>query len=116
MKMVARRIANSELMVWLLLCAVSLYILYPLRSSLRFGIDLVGGTYLTLEVKTEKAVEAELVAKMQNIETKFKREHTVSLISKKLQDNSIILSFENVQQAQEAARILKIDEPELTTN
>ena len=30
----------------------------PLRKKLRFGIDLVGGTYITLEVQTDKAVES----------------------------------------------------------
>ena len=55
MKLTARRIASSELMIWLLLCVIGMYFLYPLRKTLRFGIDLVGGTYLTLEVKTDKA-------------------------------------------------------------
>ena len=40
MNSVARRIAGSELMIWLLLCGIGLYMLYPLRKSLKFGIDL----------------------------------------------------------------------------
>src|SRR5438046_1955607 len=103
----AKRIVSSELMIWLFLSGVGLYLLYPLRQTLRFGIDLVGGTYLTLEVKTNKAVEADLIGRMQNIETKFKRNRAISLISKKIENNSLILVFENTQQAQEAAHILK---------
>src|SRR5205814_9850503 len=83
------------------------------RQTLRFGIDFVGGTYLTLEVKTNKAVEADLIGRMQNIETKFKRNRAISLISKKIENNSLILVFENTQQAQEAAHILKSDERDL---
>jgi preprotein translocase subunit SecD len=113
MQLIARRIFKSELIIWLLLCAIGLYFLYPLRKSLRFGIDLVGGTYLTLGVKTEKAVEAELVSKLQGMEAKLKRDRTLSLVSKKIVDNQIVLTFENNQQAQDAARILKVDERDL---
>ncbi len=113
MKTAAKRIANSGLMFWIVLCVIGIYFLYPLRKSLRFGIDLVGGSYLTLEVKTEKAVEAELIRKLQTIDAKFKRERSISLLSKTIQDQKIILTFENQQQTQEAARILKSDEREL---
>lgn len=113
MAFTAKRIFGSELMIWVLLCGVGLYLLYPLRQTLRFGIDLVGGTYLTLEVQTDKAVEADLVSKMQGIDSKFKRNRAISLISKKIENNSLILSFENPQQAQEASRILKTDERDL---
>src|SRR5260221_548978 len=92
----ARRIVSSELIIWLLLCGIGLYILYPLRQTLRFGIDLVGGTYLTLEVKTEKAVESELISKMQNIESKFKRNRAINIVSKTIQGNihcTIALKF-----------------------
>ncbi len=113
MKLTARRIASSELMIWLLLCIVGLYFLYPLRKTLRFGIDLVGGTYLTLEVQTDKAVQAELLSKLHAIETKFKHERTIKPISKTIQNNKIILTFENNQQAQDAVRILKTDTREI---
>lgn len=114
MKSTAKRIASSELMIWLVLCVIGMYFLYPLRKSIRFGIDLVGGSYLTLEVKTNAAVEAELIRKLQSIDTKFKRDKSISLISKTVQDQKIILTFENQQQTQEAARIIKSDERELT--
>ena len=113
MKLTARRLASSELMIWLLLCVVGLYSLYPLRKTLRFGIDLVGGTYLTLEVQTDKAVEAELASKLQSIDTRFKRERSISLLSKTIIDGKIVLTFQNQQQAQDAARILKADQREL---
>lgn len=114
MESMAKRIASSELMIWLVVCMVGMFFLYPLRKSLKFGIDLVGGTYLTLEVKTDVAIEAELIRKLQAIETKFKRERAISLISKAIQQKSIILTFENQQQTQDAARILKADERELS--
>lgn len=114
MKLIARRLVSSELMIWLLLCVIGVYFIYPLRKSLRFGIDLVGGTYLTLEVQTDKAIEAELLSKLQNIDTKLKRERSIRLISKTVINKKITLVFENQNQAQEAARILKTDQRDLT--
>lgn len=113
MNSTARRLVSSELMIWLVICAIGLYFLYPLRKSLRFGIDLVGGTYLTLEVQTDKAVEAELLSKLQSIDGRIKRERSISIISKTVADQKITLVFENQQQAQDAARILKSDQRDL---
>ncbi|HLJ31135.1 MAG TPA: protein translocase subunit SecD [Candidatus Babeliales bacterium] len=112
MESAIKRFAFSGLMIWIVLCLIGLYFLYPLRKSLRFGIDLVGGSYLTLEVKTDAAVQAELVKKLQSIDARFKRERSISFLSKTVADNKIILTFENQQQAQEATRVLK-DEREL---
>ncbi len=112
MNSTAKRFANSSLMIWILLIVIGIYFLYPLRKSIRFGIDLVGGSYLTLEVKTDVAIEAELIRKLQSIETKCKRER-INILSRSVQNHKITLTFENPQQTQEAARIIKSDEREL---
>jgi preprotein translocase subunit SecD len=112
MNSTAKRFASSSLMIWILLIAIGIYFLYPLRKSLRFGIDLVGGSYLTLEVKTDVAIEAELIRKLQSIETKCKRER-INIISRTVQNQKIILTFDTPQQTQDAARIIKSDEREL---
>lgn len=65
MNSASQKILGSSLFAWLALAGLFVYYLYPLRESLRFGIDLVGGTYITLEVQTEKAIEARLVELMQ---------------------------------------------------
>lgn len=102
-----RRMAFSELSFWLVVCAIGLYFLLPLRQSLRFGIDLVGGTYLTLEVKTDKAVEAELVEQMQSVDAKLKRANRTLPMSKFIENNKIVLQFSSMQDAQMAAVDLK---------
>lgn len=107
MNLTLKRLVSSELMIWVLLCIIGMYFLYPLRKSLRFGIDLVGGTYLTLEVQTNQAIETELLSRLQGITTKLKRERSISLLSKTIENQKIILTFENQQQTQDAARILK---------
>ncbi|HSC25044.1 MAG TPA: protein translocase subunit SecD [Candidatus Babeliales bacterium] len=113
MKSTVKHIVSSELMIWLLLGVIGIYFLYPLRQSLRFGIDLVGGSYLTLEVKTNKAIEAELLNKLHNINTKLSRERSIVVTSKTIENNTIILMFQNQQQTQDATQILKTDEHEL---
>lgn len=55
-----RRVLASSLGFWLAIAALSLYFLYPLKQRLKFGIDLVGGTYITLGVQTGVAIEHEL--------------------------------------------------------
>lgn len=109
-----RRMAFSELAFWLVVCGIGLYFLLPLRQSLRFGIDLVGGTYLTLEVQTDKAVEAELVEQMQSVDARLKRANRAVPTSKFIEKNSIVLQFSSLQDAQMAAVELKTGMPELT--
>lgn len=113
MKFSLQRLLFSELTFWLTICGIGLYFLYPLRQTLRFGIDLVGGTYLTLEVQTDKAVESELVSKLQGVEPKLKQARKVLPISKKIEKEAIVLTFENIQQTQDAALFLKEAERDL---
>lgn len=54
-----KRILFSQLGVWFLITIFGVYFIFNLRNNLNFGIDLVGGTYITLEVKTEALLEHE---------------------------------------------------------
>ena len=51
---------------------------------------------------------------MANISEPMLPHRSIEHISKNVQNNAIILTFENPQQTQEAARIIKSDERELT--
>ncbi len=113
MNLSLRRMFFSELTFWLVVCGIGLYFLLPLRKSLRFGIDLVGGTYLTLEVQTEKAVEAELIEQMQAVDAKLKRAQKALPTSKHIENNTIILTFSSMQDAQMAAIELKGSMPDM---
>ena len=54
-----KRAATSQLSLWLVVTLFGAYFLYNLKDHLKFGIDLVGGTYITLDVQVEKALENE---------------------------------------------------------
>lgn len=97
----------SQFSGWLLVAAVSIYFLYPLRSKIRLGMDLAGGTYLTLEVQTEKAVEAELIEQSQTIESKLKADHKPLPQSKKIAGSTIEFTYDTPQAAQDVALSLR---------
>ncbi len=103
----ARRIWFSGLMFWLVATGICIYFLFPLKDKLRFGIDLVGGSYLTLEVKTEEAVEAELLGLTQKIAKKLKDAKRTLPLSKKVEKEQIILTFDSLDAAQNAAGELR---------
>lgn len=54
-----KRIVFSQLSVWFIITLFGVLFLMDLRKNLNFGIDLVGGTYITLEVKTDLLLEHE---------------------------------------------------------
>jgi preprotein translocase subunit SecD len=103
----AQRILFSWFTFWVLFAAAGLYLLWPIRQSLKFGIDLVGGTYITLAVQTEKAVEAELVAQVETIEKKFTGVSIDSPTTTQIKNNAIVLTFDSNQAAFAAAELLK---------
>lgn len=103
----ARKFFFSGFTLWSLIIVASLFVIWPLRQKLRFGIDIVGGTYITLEVQTDKAVEAELVSIMQSsihkLKTARKAVPTTSFVDK----NVLSMSFEDQQKAEDAAGFLR---------
>jgi preprotein translocase subunit SecD len=105
----ARRIFASELMGWIVLAGLGVYFLLPLRQSIRLGMDLAGGTYLTLQVQTEKAVEADLAEKMKSVDEKLKRAGKELPLQKIIEGNAIVLSFASINDAQIAASQLKTE-------
>jgi len=105
----ARRIFVSELMAWIVLAGIGIYFLIPLRQSIRLGMDLAGGTYLTLQVQTEKAVEAELATRMKSVDEKLKRAGKELPTQKSIEGNAVVLAFASVNDAQLAATQLKTE-------
>jgi len=100
---------SSWFTFWIVLALIFCYLLWPLRQTLRFGIDLVGGTFITLEVQTEKAVEAELQSKLQAISKKLTDAGKEAPALKTVEKGSIVLTFNSAAAAQSAAQIMQND-------
>ena len=113
MTFIARRALLAPLTWLIVFAAISLYMVMPLRKTLRFGMDLVGGTYITLEVQTEKAVAAELAGEMQALEARLKKAHKRLPRQKEIVNNVITLSFNSVQDAQEAFQVANNSMPDM---
>lgn len=68
-----KRFFYSGLSLWLVITIIGIYFIYHLGHFVNFGIDLVGGTYIRLDVQTDKAIEAELVSRCQAIITQLRK-------------------------------------------
>jgi preprotein translocase subunit SecD len=102
---------------WIILAGASAWFLEPplqvyregfyktLRKNLRFGIDLVGGTYITLEVQTDKAIEGEYLSKLHFITNQLKNANKQQPVSKVITSTGIELTFSSVNAAQEASQL-----------
>ncbi|MCL4361295.1 protein translocase subunit SecD [Candidatus Dependentiae bacterium] len=101
-----KRILSSSLFIWIALTFVGGYYIYNIKKYVTFGIDLVGGLYLTLEVQTDKAVEAEFIDAIQNIAAKLEKEDKNLPSSQKIEKNKAILNFSTQEQAKSAYQII----------
>ena len=112
MNLSARSVLFTGFSFWMLFAAVALYFVMPLRKNIKFGIDLVGGTYITLDVKVEKAVEHELQDRLHSISALLK-DSQKAVVSQKVEDGKIILTFDSESALAEAQSMIKEDYPEL---
>ncbi len=110
----ARQLLFSWFSFWVIVAVLCLYFLFPLSETLRFGIDLKGGTYITLAVQTDKAVEAELIEKMQRISDVLKKIGKKQPTTKIIEKEAIVLTFSDAATAQDTALLLKTEEPDLS--
>lgn len=100
----ARNILGSSFIIWIVCAIAGFFYLFTFEGlvprlrpdRIKFGIDLIGGTYITLEVQTDKAIEAELHDKIQSLLSKFGEE---SLESQSIHGNKAIVRFANSQDA-----------------
>ena len=103
MTLTSRPMLLVNLLIWLAITAFGGYFLTHLigkqgeKGFLNFGIDLVGGTYLTLDVKVEDAVKNDLLSSMTSMiellkkETKDCQEHQQSMKKSWLDCSLLIL-------------------------
>jgi preprotein translocase subunit SecD len=109
----ARSSIFSWFTFWVALAILFCYLLWPLRKTLRYGIDLVGGSYITLEVQTDKAIETDLLAKMQSITNRLKDTNQEMPATRTVENNAIVLTFSSAAAAQNAAQQIQGQEKDL---
>jgi preprotein translocase subunit SecD len=95
--------------IWLVVTVGGAYLLYNIRHYINFGIDLVGGTYLTLDVKVEEAVKNELLSSMQDVIDTLKKGNKELPATQEVREQQAAgtLVFSSPTVAAEALRIYK---------
>jgi preprotein translocase subunit SecD len=83
------------------------------KDRLNFGIDLVGGTYITLGVQTDKAIEAELSDKLQYFLKKMKEHEVPAPTSYVVENGQIKFTFPSVEDVRQAVEVFGTEDRKL---
>ena len=106
MTLTSRPTTLINMIIWFTVTVLGIYLLFNINKYINFGIDLVGGTYITLEVETDKALENELVDKMQSTTRLLeKAEKELPTGNPRVENEQGILSFTSAAAAQVAAEL-----------
>lgn len=103
MRLSLGRFFYSGFFLWKLAAIAGVFYLFTIQNGkivlredrLKFGIDLVGGTYITLGVQTEKAIATELADKMQFLSKKMEETHLATPTSQSIEHDHILFKFNN---------------------
>lgn len=97
---------------WFLAGAFGIYFLLNIKSFVNLGIDLQGGTYLTLNVKYQEAFKDEILAISDDIKESLKAKKLGLPISSKLlnENAKLNLEFINDSEAQKALDFIRAEE------
>ncbi|MBV8661322.1 MAG: protein translocase subunit SecD [Candidatus Dependentiae bacterium] len=114
MNIVMKRIFVSSFMGWMLFAALMVaYFGFYGKETLRFGIDLVGGSYITLEVQENDVIKTELHDKIRSFES-ILQQANIELESKPtFQNNILTFSFESKKVAQQVETLFRHEYREL---
>lgn len=121
MDLSVKSLARSSFVAWIIAALAILAYLFTFQDGkfklrpdrVKFGIDLVGGTYITLEVQTDKAVETDLADKVASLSKKYEKELNFAPVSQLIEKNEARLKFANPSEAQAVQSVIKRQESEL---
>jgi preprotein translocase subunit SecD len=110
MNMTMKRIFVSSFMGWVLFAAVTVaYFGFKGKESLKFGIDLVGGSYITLEVDENDVIKTELHDKIKSFQG-ILEQAKIELESKPTFHNNVLsFVFASKKEAQDAEVLFRHD-------
>ena len=104
----------SGFSAWILFAAIMCgYLYWYGKKDVRFGIDLVGGTYITLEVQTDDVIKNYLNDKVRNIETLVKSAKIEMDAKPLFEKEELIFKFSSPTAAREAESLIRAEEKKL---
>jgi preprotein translocase subunit SecD len=107
MTITLKRIFISSISLWLACAIFGAYFLLNLPRFINFGIDLVGGTYITLNVQVEKAYEQELYEKVQSMRSRLEKEKLALPVKQTVSGTALELGFETPDLAKKAESVIQ---------
>ena len=116
-----RTILSTSFIAWIVAAVLGLAYLFTFvdgriklrQDRIKFGIDLVGGTYITLEVEAEKAIEVEVTDKSRSLFKKMDEASMELPVGQTQEKSTVVWRFNSVQGAQEAASFVNSQEQTL---
>jgi preprotein translocase subunit SecD len=111
--MTSRSLLFSSFAAWLVVAGASLWYLSPLfipgaaGRPIKFGVDLVGGTYISLVVDIDKAIEDSLYSRVQELKKELKDDAQPTAL--KSEHGSLVATFPSVAAAREGAEYLRTE-------
>ncbi|HBS48474.1 TPA: protein translocase subunit SecD [Candidatus Dependentiae bacterium] len=124
----AKKMIIAKNLMWLALFGVGSWYLFPKlfksdapnkleMSRLKLGIDLQGGTYITLGVDINKAVENRLLSEGKYIENSFKNKNLGTLpVKQEIKDSNLVFTFPDESAAAAFYNYLKKEALSLKTS
>lgn len=110
MNMTMKRIFVSSFMGWILFAALIVaYFQYRGKDTLNFGIDLVGGSYITLEIDDSDVIKTELSDKIAAFQAIVDQANIALEAKPKLQNNALHFVFDSKKTAQDAEVLFRHD-------
>ncbi len=106
MTITLRRLFFSRLSILVLLTGLSGWFLYNIKSNIKFGIDLVGGTYITLDVQVEKAYENALVDLMNGVGEVLPAQIRTAIVSKEVKGDALYIVFSSLNASNQASEFI----------
>ncbi|MCL4380307.1 protein translocase subunit SecD [Candidatus Dependentiae bacterium] len=113
--MTITRIARSSFALWLVAAAVCIYLVYPPLKKLKYGIDLVGGTYITLQVDVNAIATALIKSRADFALTTAMQEATTTMPTAHVVQDKVSYSFADQAMALQAQQALAQHAAELVT-
>ena len=106
-----QRVLSAGFTVWVILAAAMCGYLYKYgKKDIRFGIDLVGGTYITLQVQQDDVIKNYLGDKINSFESLLKASHIDMDGRPVLAFDGLVFKFLSSNTAHEAESVLKSEE------
>lgn len=111
MNLVSRPYLVTSFLFWIASGIFGVYFLLNIKKFVNLGIDLQGGTYLTLSVKYQEAFKEELLSIIDDIKQNLKNKSLILPLQSKLnKDNSeILLEFDDQKNSKAALDMIKAE-------